>query len=354
MTSKLNANETIFSQRLKAAREMKGLSLRDVANNVGLSHNAVSKYEKAELMPNSSVLIRFSQVLDKPVDYFFRPFTIKLDKIEFRKKSRLGVKKVAQIRHNAEDYFEKYLFLEESLGISTEFHNPLSSLNIASHNDVETAALFLRGSWNLGLDALPSVVEILEWESIKVMLIDSEESFDGFSGFSGNIPVIVLNKSRPSDRIRFTALHEVGHLLLKFSSHFTEKDKERLCHRFAGAMLIPEKIFRSEFGGSRNQISPKELISIKEEFGISISAIMARARHLGLINESLYERFCIKINQLGWRTKEPGFFPILEESRRFEQLLQRAAATESISVSMCASLSGKTVEEFMGELEFIS
>ncbi|NGX43159.1 MAG: hypothetical protein K940chlam7_01450, partial [Chlamydiae bacterium] len=38
----------IFGNRLKQARKAIGLSLRNLANLVGLSHTAIQKYEKGE------------------------------------------------------------------------------------------------------------------------------------------------------------------------------------------------------------------------------------------------------------------------------------------------------------------
>ena len=41
------------------------------------------------------------------------------------------------------------------------------------------------------------------------------------------------------DRIRFTLLHELAHLLLKFGD-VSNKQKETLCHQFSRAMLLPD------------------------------------------------------------------------------------------------------------------
>jgi len=343
----------IFPQRLKIARVMRGISLRELATKLECSHNTIHKYECGDSIPGSDFLIKLAQILNQPVDFFSRPVSAQLKKIEFRKKSSLGKTKIAKIQGEAEDYFERYQFLEESLGIDTCFVNPLNRITINTVNDVETGAVMLRNVWELGTDAIANVLELLESKLFKILLLNIDEKLDGFSGYYDSNPVIVLNKRYTADRLRFTALHEVAHLLLKIAPHFSEKEQEKICHRFAGAMLIPQEVFCREFGGCRNRLTVKELVEIKGEYGISIGAIMARAKDLGLISESFYQAFCIQSNQRGWRKEEPGIWETQETCNRFEQLLQRAAATESLTLSKCAALAKKTLTEFRQEVEFI-
>ena len=73
----------------------------------------------------------------------------------------------------------------------------------------------------------------------------------------------------------FTALHELGHLLLDIDNEvFSQKEIEKFCHRFAGAMLLPKETLFNELGEKRSSISINELIFIKESYGISIQAII--------------------------------------------------------------------------------
>ena len=65
----------IFAQRLKNARIMKGYSMDELVSAMGnnISKMSISKYEKCQLSPNSSVIISLSKALEQPVDYFFKP-----------------------------------------------------------------------------------------------------------------------------------------------------------------------------------------------------------------------------------------------------------------------------------------
>jgi Zn-dependent peptidase ImmA (M78 family)/DNA-binding XRE family transcriptional regulator len=341
--------------RIKSARLLAGLSLRELAKSLNgiISHNAISKYEKGEMMPDSKVLIALSKALDVKTDYFLRPQTVEISNIEFRKKSSLTVKKTNSIKENIKDNIERYIELETFLNFENTFINPIKDVVIENAEDVENAVEQLLHQWDLGINALPNVIEILEDKDIKVVEIDADEKFDGLSGWANNaIPVIVINKNFTVERKRFTALHELGHLLLSINGEkFTHKEIEKFCYVFAGAMLLPKETLFNELGKKRNSISLNELIYIKESYGISIQAIMARAKDLGVISNDQYVRFRIRVNQDQNLKLEIGYgeYKGTEHSSRFKQLLYRATAEEIISMSKAASLSNIKLAQFRDE-----
>ena len=278
------STDDVFGRRLAQARQMQGFSLRQLASQLNgmVTYAALSKYELGQMLPGSDVLISIAKNLNQSVDYFFRPFTVKLEEIQFRKRSTLGIKEATSIKHQAAEFFERYLEVEELLGERRKFENPIRiNRNIRSPDDIEAAAKELRQAWQLGLDPIGNVLELLEEHGFKVWELEAPETFDGFSGWAGDIPVVVLNcrESFHVTRRRLTALHEVAHLLLQFEEGgFEDKEVEKLCHAFASAVLMLREVFTREFGGGRTNISLRELINLKAKYGISIAAIMARAR----------------------------------------------------------------------------
>ncbi|MFW5753622.1 MAG: helix-turn-helix domain-containing protein [Marinilabiliaceae bacterium] len=341
----------IFAKRLKSARVLAALSQEQLVKKMGniVTKNAVSKYEKGEMMADGKILLALSKALKVKPDYFFRPYTVEIDKVEFRKKKRLSVKEVNSIRQNVTDFVERYLEVEQFLNISTSFVNPIEDLNIKCLKDVEKAALEVRSKWNLGLNALSNVIDLLEDNEIKVIEVDANEDFDGFCGWADRkIPIIVINKNYNADRKRLTALHELGHLILNLADDLSEKEKEKRCFQFAGALLLPESTFKSEIGPVRSHLTLPELITLKEAFGISIQAIMARARDLGIINEPQFINFRKWISKN--RSEENlGYFGGNEKAFRFKQLIYRAASEEVISLSKAANLSNQKLAEFRKE-----
>src|SRR5665647_608287 len=90
---------TIFAQRISTARKMAGLSMEQLANLSGLSKNAISRYEKGIMKPDSSNLIKLSKALNVKVDYLFRKSTVELNEVTFRKKAKLGSKSIDSIKY---------------------------------------------------------------------------------------------------------------------------------------------------------------------------------------------------------------------------------------------------------------
>lgn len=344
-----------IGMRIRSARLLAGFSLRELSKRLeGLvSHTAINKYEKGTLIPDGKALIALSKALDVNTDFFLRPITLKISQIEFRKRSKLLVKDINSIKETVMDTVERYVELESFLNLNDPFVNPISDLAIATAFDVELAVEQLLDVWDIGTNAIPNVIELLEDKEIKVIELDASDQFDGLSGWAnGIIPVIVINKNFSVERKRFTALHELGHLLLNCHDELGKKEIEKMCHRFAGAVLLPKSAIFSELGEKRNAVSINELIFIKESYGISIQAIMARAKDLGIISNDHYVRFRMRVNQNVNLKKEIGYgnFKSSEQSTRFKQLLYRAASEEIITFSKAASLANLKLAEFRDEL----
>ena len=343
-----------FPQRLKSARQMKGLSLRDLSDLMSnqISRQSISQYEKGAMFPTRGNLLLLCEALDVSLDYFNRP-EIELKGIEFRKLNKLSAKVRQKIEAEATDFLSRFLELEELLGIEGSFENPLSPRIINSYEDVEKSAIELREKWNLGSNPIPNVVELLEEKKIKVFEIETDDAFSGMAAEAGkNKYVIVLNKNEAIEtpRKRFTALHELAHIVLTFHKSLKtkegEKQMEKYCHYFAGAVLFPKANIKQELGTARQRIHIGELLAIKEQYGISIQAILYRLRVLNFITEHHFRLQMKMIIQKGWKKKEPNPFIGKEHSNRLIQLLFRGIAEEIISTSKAAGLYGTNLSGF--------
>ncbi len=341
----------IVAKRIKSARVMAGLSLRELSKIMepSVSYNAISKYENADMMPDSKVLIALSKALQVKPDYFFRPYSVNIKNIAFRKRQKLGIKKINALKEEITESLSRYLEVEQFLNIETSFSNPLTNFLIRDGEDVEKAVDQLIRHWKIGINAIPNVIEMLEDKEIKVIETDAPSEFDGLSGWvDGNIPIIVVNINYEIERKRFNALHELGHTILKFDENLSEKEVEKLCHRFAGALLIPKETFFTELGEKRTSISLNELKTVKESYGISIQAIMARAKDLEVINPNAFLQFRIQISK-NRTEKGLGQYIGKERSDRFKALVFRAASEEIISMSKAANFCNQKLASFRDE-----
>lgn len=346
----------LFANKLKAARLMAGLSQKELSEKMNLSKQAISKYENGLMFPDSSALIQLTIILNRKADYFFRTQKTILEKVDFRKKNRLSGKKLASLKAQIIDKLERYLELESLLGYDDIFVNPIQNRIIESVNDVENAVDILLQKWNLGLNPVPNFIELLENKGIKVVEIQGNNDFDGLSAYVDDvIPVIVINSEQHIVRKRFTILHELGHLLLSIPESFSITEKEKFCNRFAGAMLIPKSQIKKELGIKRKNISINELVELKEYYGISIAALIYRAKDLNIISETIANRFWKLRNQNIHLKNEIGFgnYEGKEHSGRFEQLLYKAIAEEMISLNKAAILADVEVNIIKNNLELV-
>jgi Zn-dependent peptidase ImmA (M78 family)/DNA-binding XRE family transcriptional regulator len=340
-----------FAERLKSARIMAGMSLQDLADKLEgrITRQALHKYEKGEFMPDSEMIGLLCDVLGVRQDYFYRKNVVELGAIEFRKLTSYSAKAKNSLIERARDVLSRYLELEEILLIESKYQFSYKDTPISSNEDVEEITIRLRKDLKLGSAPISNLIELLEDNYIKVIEIESDDDFDGLSAWANNgeVPLIVLNncKLKSLDRKRFTALHELGHLLMNLDG-LTEKQKEKYCHYFAAAMLLPKETLYKEVGQSRSKLLLPELGAIKQQYGISIQAIAYRLKDLGVISENYFKQFMFFINQSGYKVDEPYAYEGQEQSRRFQQLLFRALGEELISMSKAAALNNQKLAEF--------
>jgi Zn-dependent peptidase ImmA (M78 family)/transcriptional regulator with XRE-family HTH domain len=338
---------------------MAGLSLRELSDRLegAVSHAALAKYEKGEMMPNSTLVTELARLLQQPVDFFFRPPQLEFQSVRFRKMVRLARRAEDSLREQALDYFERYAQIEAVLGVAKPFKNPLASPTVSVPEEAAAKADELRKAWHLGSDPIPDVIELLENKGIKIQEARTDDRhFDGLCASTEAGPVIVIASWLNENllRKRMTTIHELAHVLLKMPDGVEPKIEERLVGRFAGAFLLPAETFREGFGHSRKAITLHELIQLKLHFGVSITAIIMRASQLGLITDATAKRFWSGWGA-EWRKarKEPGdeLYCGREKPARFPQLVHRAAAEEMISLSKGAALLGQRLGEFRAELQ---
>jgi Zn-dependent peptidase ImmA (M78 family)/transcriptional regulator with XRE-family HTH domain len=336
--------------RIQNARKAAGLSLRELGERVGLTHSAIKKYEDGQAIPGSAVLIRLAQALSVRIEYFFRQESFALEGIEYRKRSALGKKQLDAITYKVLDQIERRIELEslfpqppiKEFALVEGFPDLIDDMA-----QIEELAETMRLDWQLGFDPILDLVDTLETNGVRVFMVDTEENskFDGLAAHVGKMPIIVVCRTWPGDRQRFTLAHELGHLALK-DRLSPALDEERACHRFAGAFLLPRASILQELGKHRTKIELKELSLLKDEFGLSMSAILHRARDLGIIGENYYKSQMQWFSRNGWRRREPGRAFPSEKAHVFEQMVFHALAEGYIGESKAAELMDRTLADF--------
>jgi Zn-dependent peptidase ImmA (M78 family)/DNA-binding XRE family transcriptional regulator len=339
----------MIAKRIGQARKSASLSLRALADKVGVSQTTISKYEKGLATPDSVMLMKLAKAMGIKSSFFFRTSSYQLENVEYRKQN-ISNKALKMIDAKVLNLVERRFELEELYppAISKRFLVPKElPMNINYLYEIEEIANELRKAWNLGEDPIADLSDILELQGIKVFMIDEnvDNGFDGLTAMVNGNPIIVISKCWSGVRQQFTLAHELGHQIVR-GRLGAEIDEERASNRFAGAFLLPKKALLDRLGSERKSIEIAELALLKEEFGVSMQVGFIRANQLKIISYKYSSSLRKLFKQNGWDSNEPTQSYPMERVKRFKQLVLRAVSQEVISESKGAELLDMTVRKF--------
>ncbi|MCD8208119.1 MAG: ImmA/IrrE family metallo-endopeptidase [Bacteroidales bacterium] len=338
----------IFACRLKQARMRAKLTMEGLCRRLdgAITKQTVSKYEQGKMMPDSNILIKFCEVLEQDADFFFRPIRANLEQVEFSfRKRSIGATELNALKAGVVDDMERNFEINEILGLREEPFIPVRPVveRITNIDEMEACARKVREEWMLGQVPISNVQTLLEENGINVIMFDGIPKFDGTSTTIEGRPVIVLNKNvKMVERQRFTAMHELGHILFNsyFDEELSDREVELLCHAFASEMLLPTEVVKKHFG-YYTDVTFEALYYLQARFGISPDAIMHKLRELEIIDRNQYRRFCIN------KSTKSTFKGQMETSRfhedspsEFETKVNRALERKLITQSRATVLLG--------------
>jgi Zn-dependent peptidase ImmA (M78 family)/DNA-binding XRE family transcriptional regulator len=345
----------MIGERIHRARKSTGQSLRALAEDAGISHTTLNKYEHGTQVPGSRQLAALARALDVRTEYLLRPTSVELGPVEYRA-SRLPARVRARIHSEVLDQLERWHELLDLFptAVVPPFTRPEGLPDeVADYDALETVADRLRSAWRLGEDPVPDLIDAVESQGILVVQTELEEAhrFNGLSATAGEglaRPVIVVDAGWPGDRQRFTLAHELGHLVLE-GRLSADLDVEKACNRFAGAFLLPASAARQALGAHRQTLEPQELGLLKAEYGLSMQGCLFRALQAGIISSWAQQALFREFSRRGWRKQEPGPALPPERTVRFRQLVYHALAEDFIGESKAAELLNLSVSRFHKE-----
>ncbi|MGI5230504.1 helix-turn-helix domain-containing protein [Actinoallomurus sp. CA-142502] len=294
--------------RLILARERSGLTKRDLAARVGVTAAAITRFERGQARLADETLTRLAAELGLPVGYFAagRPvLPVAEDAAHFRSLRTTRVYERRQARatmsHLAEAVRE----------IQTVVRLPEPRLPRLSR-DPESAARELRAAWRLPAGPVHHLVRLLEANGAVVSMarFGAGDRIDAFSCRPSGLdrPLICLSRDRGNPlRRRFSAAHELGHLLLHDEAQPGDRQHEHEANRFAAEFLTPAPQIADLLP---TRLDFARLLEIQRAWGVSVQALLRRSRELDRIGDDLYRRAQVTLTRLGWRRDEPrGDYP---------------------------------------------
>lgn len=299
-------------QRLRIARQLQGWPRTELAERVGVSAAAISQFELGKAKPRSATLAQIALSLKLPIAFFAstgRPLpALDAEETFFRSLRRTTKRDRERALAHASLLAEIARLVDErvhlpELGIPDD----LTLSPDAPVEEAEAIADEVRRRWELGTEPIGNMVRLLERKGVIVARFPlMSDDVDAFSWPLSDRPLIVLGTDKRNyERSRLDAAHEFGHLVM----HHADPEPglqpmERQAHRFASALLTPADAIRDEL--PRGRVDWPQLLAAKEKWGLSLAALLYRAKDLETMSPTAYETAMKYMASRGWRAREPG------------------------------------------------
>jgi len=298
----VTSRDAFSSQRLRLARERRGLTQTEFAARCGVARRTAASWELGEREPSEEHLDSMARVLRFPLAFFFLPSPPEMSSgtATFRSLSKTSAREAGRALAAG------CLAVEFNNWIETRFDLPQPDLPDVEGAEPEAAAEAARAAWALGDLPIPNVVHLLEAKGVRVFtLVEETHNVDAFSTWHGDTPYVFLNTRKGAERSRMDAAHELAHLLLhrRHDDRADSRRREKDANVFASAFLMPSSSVLPRI--SRNPIL-RELVSAKRYWGVSVAALLYRINTLGMLTEWQNRQLWVELGKQGYRTQEPN------------------------------------------------
>jgi transcriptional regulator with XRE-family HTH domain len=237
--------------RLTQARRLAGMTKKAVADALGVSPVAVGQWEAGTHPPRPDHVGGLSDSLRVPSAFFAagRPYArLESSAAHFRSLRKTPAIQRAMAIAFIEQVWELVYALEKRVQLPPIDLPGFSAGEVSKDEMPSTpgaAAQELRRRWSLGTDRIPKLVRTMVRHGIVVTLTPfagpATKNVDALSTSHLPRPVVVLTPERADDvyRHRFTAAHELGHLLLHPDAAPGDLQQEGEADAFAAELLTP-------------------------------------------------------------------------------------------------------------------
>lgn len=346
----VEASRLFSAYRLQVARQARGLSKTDLSKQLEVSAAALSQFELGQSRPSPATVRRLAEVLSFSPD-FFSTATVMSSAPEaddevvdsfghFRSLRSLTATRRRQVLTVAHLLRDVTVYLESRVR--------LPELKVPRHpnTDLEslpTIAAQVRQEMGIDHDGpIDDVLLLLERHGV----VSSRYPFNDATEVSAfSVPMesrkyLVLKQQREAkrDRDRYSSCHELGHLVLhEPGQSLAAKEVEHEANVFAAEFLMPASMIGSELP---TKVEWPKLLQLKQRWGVSMAALLYRAKTLGTMSESTYVQGVRTMSARGWRHDEPGTVTAIEAPT----LLSRAMDVAGVTAPDISAATGWPVE----------
>lgn len=324
-----------------------GLTTRQVANRLPLSHSTIANYERGKSQPSRDLLSALATLYQRPLDWFSRSGLVLEDVVVRHRRGAVGATVFNRLTASFQRLIEAYVSLERHLD------EPLiCDLSFdASGKSGAVAAVALRK--RLGLDdcsEIPSVTNLLESFGVRCFELPTEKLIEAVAGSYLEKFAFASVASISNARVRMLAARELGHFL--FQDHLNGRLDDAAARdrafEFASYLLLPHDSLTKAFE-SRSIV---QLVASQQRFGLPLSSVMFRARQCGLIDHRIARWMAMEFGRRGWSRSDPADVAP-DRATRFERLIEQAVHDQSVRWPQLETITGFSREHLEARRELV-
>lgn len=314
------------AEMLTLARMSRSITQADLAEMAGTTQGRVSKIEHGLLEPTGDLVAEFARVLEYPVAFFFQSgYMQTLPSWFHRKRKHLPRTVLERVHAEIAIRIRNIAKLLQSMDAPAQ--NTVPQIDIDEFGgSVADIARYVRDHWAIPRGPISDLIEVIERAGTLVVPCDFGVSEIDAVGMrlQGMPPLMFVNSGAPTDRLRFTIAHELGHLIMHA---LPNEEMERQADLFASEFLMPEMDIRHQL----LRIDLTVLGVLKKVWRVSMAALLVRAKQLKVITASRYRHLWSQMSALGFRKREPAELDLSPETPR---LLEKLFAFHRQQLSM--------------------
>jgi len=298
-----NSYGLINPEMVTLARESRGMTQPELARKLQVNQGWISRIEGGLRNIQQEHLDQLATALDYPPEFFFQRekiYGLGVTSYFHRKKQSLSGRTLRQI--HASIYLRTMHIITLLRGVDIG-ESQIKSINIDDFggNAAEVARL-LRASWKLPDGPIHNVVSVIEDMGGIVIPFDfgTNEIDAIYHNTPNSPPLFFVNAFTPTDRLRFTLSHELGHAIIH-SDTFDPLAIEQQAHNFAAELLMPQLDIFMDL----TELSLERLMTLKQYWKVSMSALLKRAGDLEAITPMRSRQLWKQMSKAGFRRHEP-------------------------------------------------
>jgi Zn-dependent peptidase ImmA (M78 family)/DNA-binding XRE family transcriptional regulator len=299
----------INPQMVMLARQVRALTQTELANLMGVSQGTVSRIELGVAPLNQDVLSMLSRALQFPEEFFTQTHRLSVPDMKYHR-ARKSVPKKLLDRQDAMINIVQ-MHVARLLRSAELTFDGIRCFDPEAYSTPEEWARAVRQFWKIPAGPVENITNAIENAGGIVVHCDFGSSrLDGVSVTGDKLPpIIFVNKELLGDRLRFTLAHELGHALMHSHRPPTGEEEEE-ANRFASELLMPADAIRHQL----THLTMERLGILKRHWRVSMSALVRRAKDLGMITDNQYRYLNTRMSAAGWRKREPQELDIPTET----------------------------------------